>query len=104
MKKITTILFISSMLICFKSSAQVGIDLEGSITIGQNIDVAPEVGSIRWTGTAFEGYTGSEWVQIGRNRETEIIVRPVETDIEKSKSTATVKNRTKKKRKKSSSI
>lgn len=40
------------------------IEVDGAIQIGNSDDPTPEAGTIRWTGSDFEGYNGSEWVSL----------------------------------------
>jgi len=42
---------------------QGGLDVGGKIKVG-NDAVAPDAGTIRWTGTDFEGYMGGDWVSL----------------------------------------
>ncbi len=45
--------------------AQALFETNGPIRIKTNPDSVLEAGSIRWTGTQFEGYTGSLWISLG---------------------------------------
>ncbi|MCB0689790.1 MAG: fibrobacter succinogenes major paralogous domain-containing protein [Saprospiraceae bacterium] len=38
--------------------------IEGAITVGQSDAPSPDEGTIRWTGTDFEGWNGSTWVSL----------------------------------------
>jgi len=38
--------------------------VEGAITVGDSEGATPDAGTIRWTGTDFEGWTGSQWVSL----------------------------------------
>jgi formylglycine-generating enzyme required for sulfatase activity len=38
------------------------LEIAGAMVVGNSSNPAPEAGTIRWTGTAFEGFDGSEWV------------------------------------------
>lgn len=44
--------------------AQEKVKVEGAMVIGNSEDATPEAGTIRWTGTDFEGWTGTEWVSL----------------------------------------
>lgn len=44
--------------------AQEKVEIEGAIKIGNNDNSIPEAGTIRWTGTDFEGWNGSSWISL----------------------------------------
>ncbi len=41
--------------------------VNGAVQIGDTSNAAPAAGTIRWTGTAFEGYNGAAWIPLGQN-------------------------------------
>ncbi|MBN1787875.1 MAG: hypothetical protein JW806_05710, partial [Sedimentisphaerales bacterium] len=47
------------------SNPQERLEVAGGITVGNTSGTT--AGTIRWTGTAFEGYTGTEWVPLSGN-------------------------------------
>ncbi len=57
---ITAILFIWNILLI----GQEGIKVEGAILIGNCDNPIPEGGTIRWTGSDFEGWNGTEWLSL----------------------------------------
>jgi uncharacterized protein (TIGR02145 family) len=44
--------------------AQEKLTVEGAVILGNAEDASPAAGTIRWTGTDFEGWTGSRWVSL----------------------------------------
>lgn len=57
--KILSIL-VTLLLICISSFAQ-SVEIEGALKITKSMD-EPDPGTIRWSGTDFEGWTGTEWL------------------------------------------
>ena len=43
------------------SSPNETLDVDGALTIGTNTQVAPITGTVRWSGSDFEGWDGTEW-------------------------------------------
>ena len=63
----------SNTLLTVQSDGKVGIGtnapveklhVDGAAVIGNSEAATPVAGTIRWTGSDFEGYTGSEWVSL----------------------------------------
>jgi formylglycine-generating enzyme required for sulfatase activity len=50
------------------------LHVNGTIVVGNTPGLAPAAGAIRWTGTDFEGYTGSRWMPL---MGTEMLVTPI---------------------------
>lgn len=44
--------------------AQEKLTVEGAVILGHSEDANPAAGTIRWTGTDFEGWTGSRWISL----------------------------------------
>lgn len=44
--------------------AQEKLTVEGAVILGDSEDANPAAGTIRWTGTDFEGWTGSRWISL----------------------------------------
>ena len=40
------------------------LEVEGAIIISDSKSLAPVEGTIRWTGTDFEGWNGTEWLSL----------------------------------------
>jgi uncharacterized protein (TIGR02145 family) len=40
------------------------LEIQGAIQIGNSGDPVPDAGTIRWTGSDFEGYNGGEWLSL----------------------------------------
>jgi hypothetical protein len=38
------------------------LEIEGAIQLGNSDDPTPEAGTVRWNGSDFEGFNGSDWV------------------------------------------
>lgn len=55
------------------------LEVAGQIKIGKDDSVSPTEGTIRWTGTDFEGHNGSDWVSLVSG-ETVVTVDPNYTD------------------------
>ncbi|MBK8504166.1 MAG: fibrobacter succinogenes major paralogous domain-containing protein [Saprospiraceae bacterium] len=55
-----------SILAAFLTSGytQEKLVIEGAVTLANSDDTTPEAGTIRWTGSDFEGWTGSKWVSL----------------------------------------
>ncbi len=49
------------------------LEVEGGIKIG-NVEADPEPGTIRWTGTDFEGYNGLTWISLTGNMEVGSVI------------------------------
>jgi formylglycine-generating enzyme required for sulfatase activity len=47
------------------ASPQAQLDVAGAIKVGNTTDPTPAAGTIRWNGTAFEGFDGSRWGTVG---------------------------------------
>ncbi len=62
MKKLNFIFAILLLLTFLKLSGQ-QLDIEGNIKIS-NETISPQAGMMRWTGSDFEGYNGSEWLSL----------------------------------------
>ncbi len=62
-------LFISALLINLDARAQVLLDIEGAILIGDSDQLSPEIGTIRWNPSLldFEGYTDAGWESLTNN-------------------------------------
>jgi uncharacterized protein (TIGR02145 family) len=62
MKALITII---PVLFCLLMNAQEEkLEVAGAIQISNNDDPSPDPGTIRWTGTDFEGWNGSKWVSL----------------------------------------
>jgi hypothetical protein len=59
-------LWLLMLLACFHSSfaQDEKIEIEGSIRIGNHENTPPGPGTIRWTGSDFEGWNGSAWISL----------------------------------------
>ncbi len=53
---------------------QAGLEVEGTIQIGESENPTPEPGTIRWTGLDFEGWNGVTWVSFTSFKITSIIM------------------------------
>jgi uncharacterized protein (TIGR02145 family) len=42
------------------------LEVEGAIQIGDSEDPEPDAGTIRWTGTDFEGWDGTKWISLSK--------------------------------------
>ena len=58
------ILCASLMLLSLGVRSQPAVEIEGAITIGNSSNFTPTAGSIRWSGTDFEGFDGTSWVSL----------------------------------------
>jgi len=47
--------------------ASIAGTITGPLVLGSNMNAVPQAGMLRWTGTDFEGYTGSRWVSVMTN-------------------------------------
>lgn len=45
------------------------LEIDGAIQIANSIDPSPDQGTIRWTGSDFEGWTGDQWVSLTKGIE-----------------------------------
>ena len=61
---ITTVILIFSLNIAAQNSQMEQLEVEGAVQIGTTTGENPDPGTIRWTGTDFEGWNGSEWVSL----------------------------------------
>ena len=61
----------------FKAQEQVIVD--GAVIIGDSDDPTPAEGTIRWTGSDFEGFDGTSWITL-----TQLGVRDLENNIYKT--------------------
>ena len=53
---------------CFLLSQEIELEVEGGIKVG-DVESSPEPGTIRWTGSDFEGWNGLTWVSLTGNKE-----------------------------------
>ncbi len=60
--RITIIMLL--LCITFDSVFAQKLDVEGSVKIADSDEATPEPGTIRWTGSDFQGWTGSKWVSL----------------------------------------
>lgn len=59
--------FIATVILTFSmlySQAQELLELSSGITLSNSISNNPEPGTIRWTGSDFEGYDGNQWTSL----------------------------------------
>jgi len=61
-KLLFIVLLLLSYSVIFSQSDK--IEIEGAITISNSESDSPLAGTIRWTGTDFEGYNGTDWVSL----------------------------------------
>lgn len=61
MKKILCFL---SIVLPFVLLGQEKLEVQGAVILGDSDDLSPVPGTIRWTGTDFEGWNGQSWVSL----------------------------------------
>lgn len=59
-----TFLLVFMLAGCVSFYGQEKLSVEGAIILSNSEDATPEAGTIRWTGTDFEGWTGSNWISL----------------------------------------
>ncbi len=64
MKKALLLILIYAICSFKISYGQEKLEIEGAITLKDSEDSTPEPGTIRWTGTDFEGWNGQRWVSL----------------------------------------
>ncbi|MBK8504187.1 MAG: fibrobacter succinogenes major paralogous domain-containing protein [Saprospiraceae bacterium] len=62
MRAVLTILLILGFLAI--QAQEEKLEIEGAIQIGNSEDPEPDPGTIRWTGSDFEGWDGSDWISL----------------------------------------
>jgi uncharacterized protein (TIGR02145 family) len=68
-KKMNKFIAILALLnICHFTMGQPKLEIDGAIEIGNSSNSTPGPGSLRWTGTDFEAYTGLFWQSLTRNQ------------------------------------
>jgi len=61
-KFLTSICFVLLSMVCIAQVEK--LEIEGAIQIGNHEDPSPDEGTIRWTGTDFEGFNGTDWTSL----------------------------------------
>ncbi len=61
-----------------KVNPEAKLDIDGSILLGKD-NTTPKAGTIRWSGSDFEGYNGKEWLSLtfDKNAINEIYIPPI---------------------------
>ena len=57
------------------------LEVDGSINLGDSGESMPESGTIRWTGSDFEGWNGSTWVSLTQSVSGQFYYRDLDQDL-----------------------
>jgi len=60
-KTVLTLILVSIVYLC---KSQIGIKVDGPIILSNSENLTPVAGTIRWTGSDFEGWNGNEWLSL----------------------------------------
>ena len=64
MERLITTLGILIIFYTFLASQNPGLEIDGSVVLGNSNQAQPEAGTMRWTGADFEAFNGLEWVSL----------------------------------------